>query len=412
MHVVYVVKRFPKVSETFVQNEVLEVLRQGDEVTVCSLRRPHPGEPPSPRASVLAARTIYVPEGPRRVLALVGSAGVVLLRRRRRAWGALWWALRFTWRTREFDQVERFAEAAWLSRRGVSSDVGHIHAHFAHGPATVALLLARLTGIPFTFTGHAKDIFQLVPASFLAAKAKEARAVVTVSAYTQAHVRDAVEPEDRHKVVVVRNGLEPGRFERRQVEPVGSPTIASVSRLVHKKGVDVLIDACALLADRGTEFSCRVIGEGPRRDRLAERADRAGVADRIELLGSLDRDGVARELAGALVFALPCRRTKKGDQDGLPVALVEAMAVGVPVVTTPVSGIPELVLDERSGLLVHPEDPAALADALDRLLSDPALRRRLVASGAEALSDYDLAENVARLRALFGANAVVPAAPA
>src|SRR5207247_5560069 len=136
-----------------------------------------------------AARTVYVPEGPRRVFTLVGASGAVLLGRGRRAWGAFGWTLRFAWRTREFDQVERFAEAAWLSRRGVPSDLRHVHAHFAHGPATVALLLARLTGVPFTFTGHAKDIFQLVPPSFLAAKAKEARAIVTVSAYTQAHVR-------------------------------------------------------------------------------------------------------------------------------------------------------------------------------------------------------------------------------
>jgi glycosyltransferase involved in cell wall biosynthesis len=400
VNLVYVVKRFPKFSETFVLHEIQELRAQGDRVTVCSLQRPHPGEPRHEGADEIVATTLYLPQGVRRFSHLLLASLSALAAVPDRAWPALGWSLLWAVRERGPDQLKRFGEAAYLRTR-IPSDAEHVHAHFAHGPATVALLLSRLTGQPFSFTGHAKDIFQIVRPQLLRAKAHEARLVITVSEYTREHVARMLHADERAKVVVVRNGIDRARFHPRRREPDGAPFILSVSRLVRKKGLDTLLNACAALAERSVPFRCEVVGEGPLRAKLEEQARVLGVADRVAFVGSRDDRAVRATYQQAAVFVLPCRRTPKGDQDGLPVSLVEAMAMGVPVVTTPVSGIPELVRDGESGLLVSPDDPAGLAASVEALLSQPELRARLVAGAREAAKEYDLTACVSRLRTLF-----------
>jgi glycosyltransferase involved in cell wall biosynthesis len=258
-----------------------------------------------------------------------------------------------------------------------------------------------MTGVPFSFTGHARDIFELTPTPILRAKMARARFVVAVSEFTREHLRGIARPLDRDKVVVVRNGLNASSFAPRRIEPNGVPLLLSVGRLVEKKGHDTLLEAAALLRDRGLAFRIEFIGEGPLRARLEEAIRRLGLNGQAALLGSRDQAKVRAAYDRAHVFVLPCRQTSVGDRDGLPVALVEAMAVGVPVVTTPVAGIPELVRNEVSGLVVPPDDPMRLADAVERVLADAGLRRRLVVAGRAVASRYDLPESVAGLRRLF-----------
>lgn len=417
MKLVYVVKRFPKVSETFVTNEAREVLRQGDDVTICSLQAPHRGEPRHPGEDELLPRTVRVPEGSARFPMLMGAALRVLVTHPLQAWPALGWSLRWAVRQRRFDHVKRFGEAAFLLPR-IPTDVEHIHAHFAHGATTVALLLGRMTGRPFSFTGHAKDIFQLVSPDLLAAKVEEARFAVAVSDYTREHIQRALPLEQRAKVVVVRNGIDREQFVRRASRPNanpdasgferpdafasnGAPLILAVSRLVEKKGLDTLVDACGALARRGFGFRCEILGDGPLRARLEARVREAGVGDRVALVGARDQAEVRAAYERAAVFALPCRMTRKGDKDGLPVALVEAMTMGVPVVSTPVSGIREVVREGESGLMVPPDDAGALAQAIERLLTDVNLQARVVAGGYKVAEAFDLRSTVARLRQLF-----------
>jgi glycosyltransferase involved in cell wall biosynthesis len=400
VNLVYVVKRFPKFSETFVLREIQELERQGERVTVFSLTRPYSGHPLHDGAAELMARTCYVPHGPARFVALVAAAAGALVRRPSRTWRAFGWSARWAVCERTFDHLKRFGEACYLHRR-LPSDVEHLHAHFAHGPATVALLLSRLTNVPFSFTGHAKDIFQLVRPPLLRAKAAEAKFVATVSDYTRRHVADLLDAQDRAKVVVVRNGIDRARFRPRPAAPDGTPLVLSVSRLVGKKGLDTLIDACALATKSGVDLSCQVIGDGPRREKLEQRARERGVDDRVAFVGSRDQETVRAAYDRAAVFVLPCRRTRKGDQDGLPVSIVEALSVGVPVVTTPVSGIPEVVEDGVSGLLVPPDKPDALAAAIERVLSDGELRQRLVRGGHAVVGAYELEPCVAELRRHF-----------
>jgi glycosyltransferase involved in cell wall biosynthesis len=402
VRLVYVVKRFPKVSETFVLREIEELIRQGEDVEVVSLVRPHAGEPVHDGAEAVLVRTTYLPEGLRRLAALAGAVATALVRAPGRAWPALGWSIEWTLRDRSLEHLRRFGEAAYMYRR-LPAGADHFHAHFAHGAASVALLLGRLMRRPFSFTGHAKDIFQIVPPQLLRDKVSEARFVVAISEYTRAHLASLVAPGDRRKIVVVHNGIDSGRFRPRAHEPDGLPVILAVSRLVEKKGIETLVDACALLAERGVQFRCEVVGEGPRRERLERRIAERGLGARVALPGSARQEQVRDAFERAAVFALPCRRTRKGDQDGLPVSIVEAMKVGVPVVSTPTSGIPEVVEHGRSGLLVPADDPAALAGAIDRVLGDPVLRARLAAGGREAAAAFDLGSCVHDLRRLFRA---------
>jgi glycosyltransferase involved in cell wall biosynthesis len=398
---VYVLKRFPKFSETFVLQELRELQRQGEDVHVFALLPPHAHEPRHEGVAEVLARTRYLPVGRARWPLLAAAALAALVRAPRRAWPALWWCVGWSVRERRISHLRRFAEAAWISSR-FPAGAGHIHAHFAHGPATVALLLARLTGRSFSFTGHARDIFTLVGPMLLRAKAREARFVVAVSEYTRAHVAAQLDPADRGKVVVVRNGVDRDRLAAGGREPDGVPLLLAVSRLVEKKGIDTLVDACGLLAARGVDFRCEVIGEGALRRALEDRQRGVGVDGRVALVGSRDSAAVREAYRRATLFVLPCRRDRTGDQDGLPVSIVEALAAGVPVVTTPVSGIPEAVRDGVSGVLVAPDDAAALADAVAALLADPARCAALADGGRAAAVAYDLEDCVARLRRLFG----------
>jgi glycosyltransferase involved in cell wall biosynthesis len=203
-------------------------------------------------------------------------------------------------------------------------------------------------------------------------------------------------------VVVVRNGIDRSRFSPRTEEPVGRPPLVlSVGRLVQKKGHETLVRACGLLASRGVAFDCQIVGEGPLRERLMELAEDVRIDGRLVLSGSLSHPEVRAAYDRSVVFVLPCRRSNRGDQDGLPVAIVEAMSVGVPVVATPLSGIPEVVRHLESGLLVLPEDPGALAAAIEELLANRVLRDRLRGGGWEVAAGFDLSACVERLRSLF-----------
>jgi glycosyltransferase involved in cell wall biosynthesis len=401
MHVLYVVKRFPKVSETFILQEIQELERQGDRVAICSLRTPFPREPRHPGADELAARTLYLPAGILRRVRLTIAVLLALARAPGQAWPALAWALRWAVQDRHPRHLKRFGEACWLRTR-IPADVDHIHAHFGHAPATVALLLGRFTGRPFSFTGHANDVFVKPCRGLLRAKIAEASFVAAVAEEGRHYLAETADPRDRSKIVVVRNGVDRSRFTPRSGEPKRwAPLVLCVARLVEIKGLDTLVEACARLERRRVRFRCEIVGEGGLRESLEHLTEERGQKRHLTLVGSRDHEGVRAALDRASVFVLPSRVTESGRRDGLPCVIIEAMAVGVPVVTTPVSGICDVVRDGESGLLVPPGDPEALARAIDRVLSDHGLRARLVRGGWRTAEEFDLEAWVARRRRLF-----------
>lgn len=353
MRLLYVLDRFPVLSETFVVAEVRGLLAGGDDVVVYARRGGEPGVAEDLRELVI---------GPGRALPpLSAISGALALRER----GA----------------VKAAAEAAWLARR---VDADHAHAHFAFGAATIALLYARIRGVRASFTAHAHDLYGGVGEGVLGRKVAAAAWAAAPSEHGAARLREAAGA--RGTAVVQRNGVQPLDAGR----PEHPPRVVAIGRLVEKKGFDVLAQAARRLPG---DVVVEIVGDGPERGRLEAIAD-----GRVRFAGALPHGAALARLHGAGAFALPCRELASGDRDGLPVALVEAMRAGLPVVTTPVAGIPELVRDGESGLLVQPGDPDALAAAIGRALADGA---RLGAAARVASEPWDAARCIAQLRERF-----------
>jgi glycosyltransferase involved in cell wall biosynthesis len=287
-----------------------------------------------------------------------------------------------------------------------AGDVRRVHAHFAHGTTTVAWLASAITGIPFSFTGHAKDIYteNLNPAGLLRRKLDAASFVVTCTDANRVHLESLGSATPVH---VVYHGLN-ADFERlveagvTREEPARVRLLA-VGRLVRKKGLDTFVEACAVLRDRGVDFEAVIAGEnGDAADDVRARIAGHGLADRVTLIGPLTQSGLFDEYRRSTAFALPCRVLDDGDRDGIPNVLMEAMACGLPVVTTGVSGITELVDDGRNGLVVEPDEPRELADALHRLVKDPGLAAALAERGRRTVQErFDARSTATRMATLL-----------
>lgn len=389
----YVLKMYPRFSETFILNEVLALERAGTEIEILSLRPPADGRFHEALAQVRAPVT-YLPPRPR--------AGHVWegLRAARAELPDLDAHLDALLAAQPEDALAALDVAVAVRKRGLT----HLHAHFGSVATTVARLAARITGVGYTFTAHAKDIFHEDVDRFdLAAKLRDAAAVVTVSDYNERYLREEL---GATRVVRVYNGLDLTRFT---YHPPGDrePTICAVGRLVEKKGFHDLLKAVALLVRVRPGVRVDLVGTGPEEESLRAYADRLGLDEVVRFRGALPQAQVREVVRAAGVFAAPCVVGADGNRDGLPTVLTEALAAGTPCVATPVTGIPEVVRDGETGLLVPEADPTALAGALDRVLSDPDLAAGLAAAGRRLVErEFDIDRNVTRLQELFaGGNA-------
>jgi glycosyltransferase involved in cell wall biosynthesis len=400
--VAYLLKRFPRLSETFVLHEILELERQGQELRLFSIM--NPGEE-LVHADVSRVRTpvTYFPTGYRAVLPLLRAHLTLWRRDPRRYAGIVAYILQ---RRRHSATVKHFVRAGWLALQLERAGVRHLHAHFAHGPTSVAHFVKLLTGLPYSFTAHAKDIYTSPP-DLLASKIRGASFVVTCTGYNVEHLSELVGEKAATRIHRIYHGLDLRKFNPNGAHPHGqdggAPLILAVGRLVEKKGFPYLVEALSLLVACGYDARLRIVGGGEMKESLRGQIAEAGLQDRVELLGPRPQEELIDLYREAAIFALPSIVAESGDRDGIPNVLVEAMRLGVPVVSTTVSGIPELVIDGETGLLVLPRDAPALASALARLLDDAALRARLVAGASRHVAnDFDLVSNTRRLRALLG----------
>lgn len=391
--IAYVVKRYPRFSETFIVNEILAHEAAGEAVEIVSLG-PCCDTHFQNAISLVRAPVTYLPaESPK-------SADFWRVLQQGAALFPGGWSALEEVRGAAIREVHQAMTLALLARE---RHVTHLHAHFASGPATVARLAARLAGLPFSFTAHAKDIFlDTVDPADLGRKLQEADAVITVSDFNLAFLRERFGAA-AGRVVRLFNGIDLAQFP--YTSPVErSARIVAVGRLVEKKGFDVLVAACAELAARGVAFECDLIGVGELADDLAGRIAAAGLGPRVRMLGARPLRDVAALVQGAAVLAAPCVVGDDGDRDGLPTVLLEAMALGTPCVATDVTGIPEVVRHGESGWIVPQRDAAALADALQHLLADAPLRERLASAARRRIeADFDIHRNAARQRAIFDA---------
>jgi glycosyltransferase involved in cell wall biosynthesis len=376
-------RTWPKLSETFVMGEILGLERRGYDLRIYALAAPQDAESPRVARGVQAPVAYPPSRGLRAGLQVVAAHGACLLAAPLRWVSTLVRVLR----RGETGRARDFLHAGWLAARLRRDGVAHVHAHFASEPAGVAELASRMTGIPYSISAHAKDIW-LSEASGLQRKLASAAFTVTCTEHNRVHLA-ALAPQA--KVTRMYHGVDTERLQPPAARAPATgrrPLILSVGRLRAKKGLHTLIEACALLRTAGVDHRVQIVGYGPERAALAAAIARYRLDDTVELTGKLDHEEVIRRYADADLFVLPCTIVADGDRDGIPNVLLEAMAMGLPVVSTFVSGIPELVEHERNGLLVAPEDATALATAMRRLLDDDDLRARLAAAARATVTAH------------------------
>ncbi|WP_050527677.1 glycosyltransferase family 4 protein [Pseudorhodobacter aquimaris] len=393
----YVLKRYPRYSETFVVTEILAHEAAGTQIDIFALR-PVEETHFQDMLGRVRAPVQRVPDSFRTPHALWS-----LICQARGTLPGGWAALQGIENAEGRDVAQAIIVALACHQR----NIGHLHAHFGTVSTSVARLAARLAGITYSFTAHAKDIYHDYDSPVeLDAKLRDAAAAVTVSDYNVTYLCENF-GADAGKVVRIYNGLDLDRFT--WAEPTApQDEILAVGRLVEKKGFDVLIDAMGLLRAEGRNTTCRIIGAGEAEAGLRSRIVAAGLEDVIRLDGPRPQNEVIAALRGAAMLACPCVVGKDGNRDGLPTVLLEAMALGAPCVATDVTGIPELVRDGETGLCVAQNDAKALAAALGRLLDDPALGQQMSRAGRALIeAEFDITRNAARLRDVF-ADAVAP----
>jgi colanic acid/amylovoran biosynthesis glycosyltransferase len=395
----YMMSRFPKLTETFILYEMLALEEQGEHVELYPLLREH-ATVMHPEAVPLVERAHFQPF----ISWPIIRANMRFLWRKPQTYlGTLWSLLRGTWGSPNFfvGALGIFPKSVYFAQLMVSEGIQHLHAHFANHPAAAAYIIHQLVGIPYSFTAHGSDLH--VDRHMLREKVAAASFVVTISNYNKELIAEECGEQFRDKIVVIHCGVDTAVFQprsesesdRRSDDPF---TILCIGTLHEVKGQSYLIEACRLLHEQGIDFVCNFVGDGEDRDRLAAQIARAGLSQRVRLLGRQTREQIAALLARVDAVVAPSVPTRAGKREGIPVVLMEAMSSGVPVIASRLSGIPELVEHERSGLLVPPRDAQALADALKRMRSDPTLRQRLGQAGREKVArEFDLSTNAALL---------------
>ena len=395
----YIVSTWPRLSQTFVLTEVLALERRGVPLRIFSIKEPG-NEPVHGDMRRVKAKATYLSLANNRKKVLRGNLATAL-RRPFRYFKTLFRAVALN---PKWSFLQSFLQAGYVADLLSQEAITHLHAHFATAPASVAMFTHHLTGIPYTFTAHAKDIYFDTKPRLLRTKIKHARAVVTISEYNRGHLSRLVGPSGSKKVHCVYNGMDlrsyTGGLSSIEKSPV--PSILTVARLIEKKGIGDLIRACHVLRERGRSFRVEIVGKGPLRMRLKTQVHLLNLQDIVRFRGALAQEAVREAYRQADIFALPCVISEDGDRDGIPTVLLEAMACGLPVVSTGVSGIPELVEPGRDGILVEPRNPKKLADALDSLLSDQDLRRKLgTAACAKVTKKFSVERSVTELLGLF-----------
>lgn len=398
--VAYLIKRFPHLSETFILHEVLELERQGLSLRIFSLREPI-GKVNQAAEDVRAPIT-YLPQGfPFGPLGLLKAAFKRFVKNPRSFLGVSVAALiQFHHRS----TPRHILYAAYVANQVEAEGITHLHAHYANTPTTVALLVHKFTGITYSFTAHAKDIY-LSRKETLAYKMKYARFVVTCTEYNRQYLASVADPQSDVPIHRIYHGLDLRVFPadpHRIPSANGRPLILSVARLVEKKGLPYLLQACRILLDQGYDFDCRIVGEGPFRPVIEQQIRDLDLSTKVNLWGAETHERVIEMYQQATLVVLPCVVANNGDRDGIPNALVESLYMGVPVISTPVSGVPELIHSEVNGLLVPQRDADSLAKAIVRLFDNPRLYERMVEAGQQTvLNEFDMAANVCYLMQLF-----------
>lgn len=425
--IAYVLKGYPRTSETFIANEIHLLETLGIKLSIFSIKKLE-GQKQHAVVDAINAPVNYLPQASdltgnsffswlcENLPKFVQCHSSLLLKKPVAYFGTLFECLGMTIKYRHHPLdwprtvfIKEFLQAGYIAESILHTpSIRHLHAHFCHGATTIAMFASSISGIPFSFTAHAKDIYlsELNPGDLLQIKMHRAKFAVTCTGANQEHL-DAKNHSDTH-VHRIYHGLDTDLFNpepRKALALDEIPTILSVGRLVEKKGFDYLVRACGILRDRGIKFQCRIVGGS---DKYGEIIKQLIIELKLENIVSLPGAVTQQELCAvyqqATLFALPCLVVDNGDRDGIPNVLVEAMAMELPVISTEISGIPELIIHQENGLLVPEKDVVAMADAIESLLNDAELRQRLGKTARQRVCrDFNSRQTTVALKNLFDA---------
>ncbi|MBT9315522.1 glycosyltransferase [Leptothoe spongobia] len=393
----FLLKTYPKLSETFILNEILELERQGLNLHIFSLRCP-PADCTHDDVAQVQAPVTYLPSllpefDPTQEKQLI-DAHLDLFNQDSKTYLQ---ALQFYLSRTEERRLNEFLQGGYLAWHMQQLGITHLHAHFANVPAVTAEIAQAFSGMSYSITAHAKDIY-LSDNAALDRRIAKAEFVLTCTDYNRCYLEQV--STSHTPIHLAYHGLDIIRFSpvlRSQSSAV--PLILSVGRFCEKKGFPYLLKACHLLKQTGVPFHCAIVGYGPLGDCIRQQISDLGLTDHITLVGKLTQDQLIEYYQEADLFVLPCLVTDDGDRDGIPNVLLEAMAMELPVVSTDISGISELVESNYNGVLVPEKNELALAQALEALIRQPELRITLGEAGRLTVLDkFGLTSNVGRVK--------------
>jgi glycosyltransferase involved in cell wall biosynthesis len=410
----YILRSYPRLSQTFILNEILALEKIGVSIQIFALTNPHEkvvqmqvdqvqalvhylDEAIQPRSlrdvlnENLEVARLHFKGYLRSLIYIAANQGIDKGYTASNRWDC-------------FLQAIHLIYLLALEKRRTGKKIDHLHAHFAHDPALIAYLVHSITGVPFSFTAHARDLYQ-VPEKALTDRIRQASAVITCC-HANLEYLNQIAPSEQSKFSLVYHGV-----NLRDFQPVPNPgassarkdaLILSVGRLVEKKGFQDLLQALLIVKKRGEAFQCAIYGDGPLCQPLREWIEEHGMADEILLKGDCTQQELISIYQNATLFILTPVQTEDGDRDGIPNVLLEAMAVGLPVITTAVAGIPELVEDNQNGLMYQPHDVEGISSGIIELLRSAEKRRQLGDAGSKKVKEqFDVAQAAKRLKTLF-----------
>lgn len=413
--IAYILKGFGRTSETFITNEIHLLEKLGLQLTIFSLIKLQDQQRHAvvdaikapvhylPLMSSLTDESFFV--WLKHNISVYGKSHRQVFTKRPFAYlAALSSALLFALRYKEKQFIKEFLQAGYIAEQILSAGkFRQLHAHFAHTVTTVTMFASQLCGLPFSFTAHAKDIYlrELNPGNLLAIKLQRAKFIATCTQANEKYLRE-VNPHAA-PIHTIYHGLDTTQFTPREkiTTTTERPLILAVGRFVEKKGYAFLVEACQILKEQNYNFECRIVGGGDAEKTKAQ-ISKLNLGNAVFIDAAVTQEKLREIYARATMFVLPCQITDNGDRDGIPNVLAEAMAMGLPVVSTNISGIPELVTNYEGGLLVPQKDAAALAKAMAELLNDEPLREKLSRNArAKVCQIFDAQVNVQALYKLF-----------
>ena len=391
--IVYIIGTYPLLTTTFIDREIMRLKNWGIDLQIYSIRRPPKDIPLSDFQHQLMKRVTYLL--PVSILSLIFSQVFFAVSNPKKYFDTLVYLFSRPHPTlgARFKSLLHFGEGVYFAYFLRGQDVFEIHAHFLDRAATLALVAKRLLGIPYSLSIHAgADIY--VSPVLIREKLQEARQAVTCTKYNKMHLESMIGSKLGQKITFIPHGLDASGYNSKSNHH-GKQVILSVGQLKMRKGFLQLVEVCKMLRDHGHDVVCEIIGEGPLREALQAKIGEYKLEDEVILHGALPHEKVLESYRKATLFVMPCIQTEEGDVDGIPNVLLEAMAMKLPVISTRVSAIPELIVGQQNGILVEPDDQNELFDAIIHLLNSPGIRDALGEGGRQTVvSEFDIEKNI------------------